>query len=103
MSATLTEVTVSVTQEHIDRGKRNDCSDCPVALAFLDALPGARIASVRYWDHDGDLARAPEIHVTVDFDAGFRYYRAPDEVAAFVADFDDGLAVSPFTFTAEVP
>lgn len=31
------QVTVNVTQEHIENGQRGDCGLCPVALAFHDA------------------------------------------------------------------
>jgi len=101
--STVTTVAIAVTQEHIDNGKGNNCEECPVALAFLAALPGAERAAVRYWDHYGDDAREPEVHVTVDFAGGTtRYYRLPCEAAGFVPRLDDGMPVEPFTFEAEV-
>ncbi len=103
-TATASTVTIEVTQEHIDYGKAGVCDECAMALAFLASLPGAERAAVRYWDHYGDDAREPEIHVTVDFGAEgvTRYYRLPYEVVAFVPNFDDGMHVKPLTFEAEV-
>lgn len=94
------KVTVSVTQEHIDHGLPGECHQCAIALAVLDTIPGAQEVRVRYWDHDGDDAREPEVYVTVDFgpDEKHRYFTLPDEAAGWVPRFDDGLPVSPMTF-----
>jgi Fe-S cluster biogenesis protein NfuA len=96
-------VTVTVTQEHIDHGKPCDCSECAMALAFLAAIPGSQLVTVTYSDRDGDDAQEPEMHAAVDFSLQVTgYYRLTYEAAAFVARFDDGLPVTPFTFDAEL-
>lgn len=96
-------VTVTVTQEHIDHGKPCDCSECAMALAFLAALPGSQIVKVTYSDRDADAGQEPEIHAAVDFSFQVTgYYRLTYEAAAFVARFDDGIPVTPFTFDAEL-
>jgi hypothetical protein len=103
MTTATETVTISVTQEHIERGLPDVCDECAMAKAFLASLPGAAYVKVRYWDHLGDDAREPEVHVTVDFNAGAtRYYRLPYEAAGFVPRFDSGLPVFPFAFEAEV-
>lgn len=41
------KVTVQVTQEHISKGKPNDVTACPVALALIDALSGTDLAACK--------------------------------------------------------
>ena len=93
MNGTLTEVTVTVTQEHIDRGTPKVCARCPIALALLDAVPDTGAVSVMadtasFFTDDG---------VWFQFDL-------PGEAIEFIERFDETGrdSVSPFTFTAEV-
>ena len=88
-----TTVTISVTQEHIDDGKPEECGSCPIALAILATIPGACRVAV-YDDHANVWVPAGKGRsITLDL---------PPEAGAFVLDFDAGEPVSPFTFTAEV-
>lgn len=89
-TATATVVTISVTQENIDEGERNVCSDCPVALAIMAAVPGALGVTVRFET------------ATVSLDGHRRLLLSlPREATEFIESYDDGADVSPFTFTAE--
>ncbi len=94
MTVTLTEITVTVTQEHIDRGRRRGCSDCPVALAILAAVPGL----------SGVDVMNPDLGYTLLFDGsgGASTLKLPQPACDFIYRFDAGLDVSPFTFAAEV-
>jgi hypothetical protein len=97
---TATTVTVSVTQEHIDRGKPARCHDCPIALAIIAAMPGAVDASVFYLD-----CEEPQMRATVWMNDGTAHQlNLPDEADEFARAFDwaDDEPVSPFTFTAEL-
>jgi hypothetical protein len=78
---------VSVTAEHIAAGKREDCENCPIAIAFAEVFPG-----VPYVDEFTCMITADD-GTEVEFDL-------PDEALAFIAAFDDGGAecVAPFTF-----
>lgn len=87
-AATTTTVTITVTQEHIDKGRAGDMH--PVALAILAALPHFQDADIIVtgavgWD-DG-------MPVALRFDA---------EGQGFVLACDYGEDVKPFSFTATV-
>jgi hypothetical protein len=88
---------VSVTYDHIDRGKRMQAGCCPVALALCELL---------------NVPNDPDLRVTVTQDTlGFFHFTdddgvlisAPTDVRFFVADFDSNGSVSPFIFEIEVP
>lgn len=81
--------TISVTQEHIEKGTRAKCLSCPIALAMRDAgivrpVAGLLGLSGRV---DGKTVSAP----------------VPDEADRFMVRFDElgPSGVSPFTFTAD--
>jgi hypothetical protein len=85
-SAQAAAIIVSVTAGHIAAGKREDCENCPIALAFAEVFPGSPYIdefSCMITDDDG---------AEVEFDL-------PDEALEFIAAFDDGLPVAPFSFT----
>lgn len=73
---------VSVTQEHIRKGSRHDCSSCPIALALKDMFPGRHvfvdIISMRVGRHNS--------------------YGHCDLTHEFMKDFDNGKPVEPFDF-----
>ena len=97
MSATLTEVTINVTQEHIDRGKAGDCMRCPIALGIVASLPGAVAADVAY------MFDAVTVGADVEMsDGSITYLTLPPEAGRFMTTFDDGGPVEPFTFAAVV-
>jgi len=78
---------VSVTQRHINNGKRNHPTCCPVALALLDAgfvephVYGACI-QIRKSKHDDHLT---ELYLSND-------------LSVFVKAFDVGSPTDPFEF-----
>lgn len=78
---------ISVTQEDIDKGERNECRRCPVALALARA-------GFSGWEVDAGTIFLP--HSTAE------PIRTPVEVTRFVLDFDEGLPVFPFTFELPV-
>ena len=83
------ELVIEVTAEDIAKGIAQDCAECPIALAARRLYPAARMHI------GGELTR--EIAAYWPEQA---YYDMPDEAVDFVAVFDDGGTVAPFTFTA---
>ena len=86
---------ISVTQFHIDNGKRNVCSQCPIALALLDKLHSIglknlwiKVWQVAYFNHDSTEGVAEFV------------YHMPERAIDFIEAFDNGNHVEPFTFTA---
>lgn len=73
-------MSVDVTQEHIDKGMRDSCLSCPIALALKKK--GDRLVRVRN---------------TVAYVANMPY-QLPQEAIAFILDFDHGELVKPFSF-----
>jgi hypothetical protein len=82
---------ITVTAEHIAHGVRESCTDCPVALAIMDALPCTDLIAV-----DGDEVTFGEI-------ADWTEVKFPAEVQLFIKAFDDGEPVEPFSFTLDYP
>lgn len=74
---------IAVTQEHIDKGDRQNCRECPVALAAKEAL---KTSAVEVLYHSMVVQ-------------GHRY-TLPTEAAVFVSAFDDRgrESVKPFKF-----
>jgi hypothetical protein len=74
---------ITVTQEHIDKGIREDCTACPIALALrergFDKYSVGRYAIYPNWGRRGavGLSRA---------------------AVRFTREFDQGLPVQPFSF-----
>lgn len=79
------KITVNVTQEDIDKGKRGSCADCPIALAAIRALgtDEVRVTSdAIYWMGLSVLRHAP----------------IPEAGWMFIGGFDGGEKVHPFSF-----
>jgi len=76
-------MTIKVTADHIKRGRRAQCFECPVALA-LDEATG------QFWK----VKSASLYNVT----SNLQIHNVPLSVTTFVRDFDDGRIVSPFEF-----
>ena len=94
-----TAVTVSVTQEHIEQGKPNDCRACAVALAIAVIIPGAREIWVTY-DNSDDATSKTIALVWMGGDADLkRTFILDHDGEKFVAAVDDGFPVEPLTFT----
>ena len=78
---------IEVTQEDIDKGVKENCVKCPVALSLRRLFPGE-------WEVDvGDDA----------IYAGGNWYTPPDEAQEFIAKFDAGEPVAPFSFDVDLP
>jgi hypothetical protein len=87
----MSTVTISVTAEHIAAGEREKCEKCPVALAFLTALPRA------------DRAVVTGFGVSL-YRAGVKTrLRLPDAASDFISAFDNSDPVAPFSFDIEIP
>lgn len=81
---------VNVKDYHIERGVMSDCGKCPVALALYEAVSEATgIPMGEFFIYvDGLSAQIGFID---------EYY-VPDEVTSFIGDYDNSIAVKPFTF-----
>lgn len=76
---------ISVTAEHIKKGKRQHCSLCPIALAMIDAG-----------------IEDPYVHTNVvltgiDYESR-GYFTLSPAAKRFISRFDCGRAVEPFEF-----
>ena len=87
---------IQVKQDHIDRGKREHCQKCPIALAISEAFPGTQVsvfARIRNTIiDDGDFVYRAYVRI----DAIGRIL--PDSVSQFIDDFDFLRPVQPFEF-----
>jgi hypothetical protein len=83
--------TISVTAAHIARGVRDDCENCPVALAIRDAIPDVKLVAV-----DGNRATFAGRYDWIDIEL-------PLAVGEFIGNFDDGGTVGPFSFDLDYP
>lgn len=83
-------ITIKVTQEDIDKGKRANCFACPIALASMRAfgLPLDAGHVEAYGLFIGSFVNGGE----------YIRYHTPIETIRFMNDFDQGLLVSPFEF-----
>lgn len=83
--------TINVTQEDIERGKRESACECPIALALERAF------NAKSWvDDEGFFfQRCPKEKLSPD-------YPIPQSAIAFIAAFDAGEKVEPFEFEVEV-
>jgi hypothetical protein len=83
--------TISVTAEHIAKGRPGDCRFCPVALAVEDAFPGTNCWVARdtltLYSNGRQRLRVPH----------------PGTVLKFIRAFDSADPVEPFTFELDYP
>jgi hypothetical protein len=77
---------IEVRQEHIDKGERDRCTSCPVALALNDA--GFKGAAVTF------AMLNLSFYLTVP---------TPPKAAEWITQFDNGDTVAPFDFELEMP
>ena len=83
---------ITVTAEHIARGRRDSCGLCPVALAIADAGLGP--------------AWVDSAHVTLRKRGHWTEVDLPSDVSRFIEAFDGGYddgTVRPFTFELYYP
>jgi hypothetical protein len=83
------KVTINVTQEDIDKGEKLNCSACPIGLALARA--GFPVTSVM-WFTVGDKTSILDYVSTLE--------RHP--INQFMADFDGGCEVKPFSFVLDL-
>lgn len=82
---------ISVTEDDIKNGRRNQCSDCPIALALFRAL-GWEIGINR------NYIKISQWYAKI----GFVSYLLPKEASIFVCDFDSKKEVLPFEFNLDI-
>lgn len=80
-----TATRVHVTADHIQHGLRARCDTCPIALALTAAFPGQRA-----WVDTGIAY------------IGKRLILLPKAARTFIAEFDAGKKVEPFTFEVKL-
>lgn len=80
-------VTIEVTQEDINAGRRADCRACPIARATKRKVPACHVEVGRYYV----VLMTSRVGDSYDF-------RLPDFARRFVEDFDFGIPVEPFAF-----
>lgn len=73
---------IKVTQKDIDRGVKNDCDSCPIALAMSKAF--GHMISVNDHEYRSRIS--------------FTYYPLPVDVQNFIGHFDCEDQVEPFEF-----
>lgn len=84
-------VEFKLTQEHIDKGCRNESDNCPLSLCFVETL----------W-----IKRARvDPHSTTFYTYNREYYlkQNSDIMMDFITRFDKGEEVKPFTFYLFLP
>jgi hypothetical protein len=78
-------LTVRVTKEHIQRGRRGEEESCPLALAVREAgYHGALVGELSWRPH-------PDIHE-------WNTLQLPEAASQFIRLFDNNLPVKPATF-----
>lgn len=73
---------IQVTQEDIDKGEKNLCHKCAIALAATRAF-GKPMKAMRWRIEDPATGKS---------------FTTPKEVGTFMFRYDDGLPVKPFEF-----
>lgn len=81
---------IDVTQDDIDKGLRNNCTLCPVALAIRRAIPGSDP-----WVDDHDISFPSRRMAPIDTPSS--------SVMEFMHTFDLGDFVAPFSFALDIP
>lgn len=81
--------TITVTEEHIKKGKRQSCIECPIALAINDAAVFSTRAVVK--------------HVSVREDNSLLTIPLPRKATSFIYHFDAAEPVEPFSFHLNIP
>ena len=85
---------IKVTVDHINKGRRGSCSDCPVALAIKDVVFGFRRIVVGPFDVDFYVYDHLGTNKTVEF---------PLHVTKFIENYDCHRGVpQPFEFELDL-
>jgi len=81
-------IKISVTQDDIDKGIKNNCEKCPIARALARSFPGYfNLASIYYLSVK---AHQKDFYVFM--------MDTPKVCYDFIRDFDQGKPVTPFEF-----
>jgi hypothetical protein len=86
-------VTIKVTEDHIDNGRRYYCISCPIALAINEHLADGFYASV----HGESSLRV------VSEKGGARYAALPRQATQFIHAFDNDRNPDPIEFPLTLP
>lgn len=87
-------ITINVSQEHIDKGKRINSVLCPVALAIVDTIKDEYVfVSAGY---NGVVIFKGNIEEC-------KTYNIPSYVKDYMLEFDHGHKIKPFSFTLNYP
>lgn len=89
-------ITINVTQDHIEQGTRGNTHSCAIALAAYDAI--GPLNSRFHLSSFEDL-------VIYEAYSGQVFLSEPyhDGIMNWVSDFDSAVPVSPFSFSVEIP
>lgn len=88
-------LTLNITPEDIDKGERQSCNSCPIALSFIRGLEENEIRLLKGYVNVGENY----INVTLS-DEEWYSTRTSVEMKEFIHKFDSRLdAVEPFTST----
>lgn len=80
---------IKVTKADIKNGKRKSASSCPIALAVKRATKQKLVVVDEEYIGFGKSSRS------------YTEYKIPDKASVFIATFDDGDKVKPFSFALE--
>lgn len=83
---------IYVNKEHIERGIKNDCGKCPIALALLEQVPDIKFA----------LIDTETIGFLVSNSGKWIEKNHTVKTGKFIQDFDCGKSVKPFHFEMRV-
>ncbi len=83
---------VFITQEHIDKGVKSNCTECPTALAILEQC-------------EVDTIEVGSLWVEVRRNCALCPYELdmPSSLKRFIEKFDDGKLVTPIEFEIDLP
>ena len=81
---------IKVEQRHIDNGKREDCSYCPIALAIMETIPSNCLL--------GPFWKQVKVHDSNEIIVRGITYNTSRKVSQFICDFDSGKEVEPMDF-----
>lgn len=78
-------ITITVTQDDIEKGEATNCHYCPIAIAAKRAFKAYSVSC------------AVRLLIYTD-ETSYKKYKLPDEALNFIGDFDNGKGVEPFEF-----
>ena len=90
---------INVTQDHIDKGKKDSCHGCPIALALTEQIP---LPNGHKWCARRDHAKI-HVELLAEKPANYDFYNYGGtplswNAESFIRDFDSSMPVEPFSF-----